>query len=638
MSQEPSSIGIIANEHQVGQPQSTNSDPIFEHQTWFPDQGAPDPAQTWKTEDARREATRKLVLELAGQSQQAQPTESGREAKLHLAHELGFSPVPPREDGEPDGRRHQTAPDHKSQSISIDTILDALRQHNCNPVKQGKGWRANCPAHDDKDPSLDIDIGDNGSPLLFCQSQHCRYEEILKAIGLGRSGRNGRQSGQSKTSRKNDKPKRPYPSPEAAIARTVSQLGQPTGPWIYREDDQSESFRIYRFDPAGKAKTCRPVHPGAGGWYFGDPPGILSIYNKPDLAAADLVFVTEGEKCAELTKNLGLVATTSSHGALSAGRSDWSPLAGKNVVILPDHDENGERYAADVAGLLSKLEPPAQVKILRLPLKEKGDDIAEWLESLPDSWGPENCRDKLLELVETAPEPLLAELVATKTAVGYQEHLLATLGATKAAVVYHEEDGQLFYGARRLANFTARITKTIIHHENDEETTLFDITATCHTGRSRSIVLPSDKFKSMNWTFALGSEFAINPGKDTADYARHAIQILSPVAVTHEHTSLGWIKHDGQWLYLHAGGAIGKVDSSTTISMEVHGSLASYRLPDPTNDRLLLEQAWRRSRRHLVPSQSWSPRRLCRRGCTGSSVLKCEAWDFSVFCRSQSFC
>ena len=22
----------------------------------------------------------------------------------------------------------------------------------------------------------------------------------------------------------------------------------------------------------------------------------------------------------------------------------------------------------------------------------------------------------------------------------------------------------------------------------------------------------------------------------------------------------------------------------------------------------------------------------------GSSVLKCEAWDFSVFCRSQSFC
>ena len=23
---------------------------------------------------------------------------------------------------------------------------------------------------------------------------------------------------------------------------------------------------------------------------------------------------------------------------------------------------------------------------------------------------------------------------------------------------------------------------------------------------------------------------------------------------------------------------------------------------------------------------------------TGSSVLKCEAWDFSLFCRSRSFC
>jgi hypothetical protein len=27
-----------------------------------------------------------------------------------------------------------------------------------------------------------------------------------------------------------------------------------------------------------------------------------------------------------------------------------------------------------------------------------------------------------------------------------------------------------------------------------------------------------------------------------------------------------------------------------------------------------------------------------RHGSVGSSVLKCEAWDFSLFCRSQSFC
>ena len=163
--------------------------------------------------------------------------------------------------------------------------------------------------------------------------------------------------------------------------------------------------------------------------------------------------------------------------------------------------------------------------------------------------------------------------------------------ATQAAAAYYEEDGRLFYGARKLADFTARITRTIIHHENDEESTLFYITATHYAGRSRSTVVPSDKFKSMNWHLAFGSEFAINTGKDAADYTRHAIQTLSPVAVTHEHTSLGWIKHEGQWLYLHAGGAIGEVDSSTTISMKVHGPLASYRLPDPTNDRLLLEQA-----------------------------------------------
>ena len=43
----------------------------------------------------------------------------------------------------------------------------------------------------------------------------------------------------------------------------------------------------------------------------------------------------------------------------------------------------------------------------------------------------------------------------------------------------------------------------------------------------------------------------------------------------------------------------------------------------------------RRRRRRLNEESRMCPRCLKK---DGSSVLKCEAWDFSLFCRSQSFC
>ena len=41
------------------------------------------------------------------------------------------------------------------------------------------------------------------------------------------------------------------------------------------------------------------------------------------------------------------------------------------------------------------------------------------------------------------------------------------------------------------------------------------------------------------------------------------------------------------------------------------------------------------SGRFFRPGITWFLKQLYFQG---SSVLKCEAWDFSLFCRSQSFC
>src|SRR4030095_4608207 len=49
--------------------------------------------------------------------------------------------------------------------------------------RTGHGLSARCPAHDDRQNSLSLAIGDDGRVLLNCFAQ-CRPETIVRAIGL----------------------------------------------------------------------------------------------------------------------------------------------------------------------------------------------------------------------------------------------------------------------------------------------------------------------------------------------------------------------------------------------------------------------------------------------------------------------
>jgi hypothetical protein len=73
------------------------------------------------------------------------------------------------------------------------------------------------------------------------------------------------------------------------------------------------------------------------------------------------------------------VATTSSGGSQAAGKSDWQPLAGRQVVILPDNDEAGRQYVDDVVGLLAQLTPAPTVKVIELPELPPSGDVVEYI-------------------------------------------------------------------------------------------------------------------------------------------------------------------------------------------------------------------------------------------------------------------
>lgn len=62
------------------------------------------------------------------------------------------------------------------------TITDFLGLFSTvKPTK--KGWDVNCPAHDDKHPSLGVMEGEEGRIVLNCLA-HCSTDSICRALGI----------------------------------------------------------------------------------------------------------------------------------------------------------------------------------------------------------------------------------------------------------------------------------------------------------------------------------------------------------------------------------------------------------------------------------------------------------------------
>ena len=151
---------------------------------------------------------------------------------------------------------------------------------------------------------------------------------------------------------------------------------------------QSLHWRIRLKHPGTGEKWIRPMQRFGDGFKPGEPkyPDGKPLYRLHELAARpdDLVIVTEGEFKADKLAALGLLVTTSG-AADSAGKTDWQPLSSRAVLIWPDHDEAGRRYAAAVQAALAPLGCTVQkIDVAVLGLETKGD-AADWLAAHPDA-------------------------------------------------------------------------------------------------------------------------------------------------------------------------------------------------------------------------------------------------------------
>jgi hypothetical protein len=220
----------------------------------------------------------------------------------------------------------------------------------------GDVYAARCPVHDDRRSSLSVGTGKKDQVLIHCHVG-CALDDVLAAVGLTlKDLRNGNGH---------------------AASRSIGAT------YDYHDADGRLSYQVVRWNPKGFSQR-RPD--GSGGWIGNvkDTPRVLyRLRELRDADPSDPVFVVEGEKDADRLAALGLIATTNAGGA-GKWRPEYSDtLRGRNVVVLPDHDEPGGAHGRLVADALRGI--AASVKIVVLfdgpPPKKHGRDVSDWLDA-----------------------------------------------------------------------------------------------------------------------------------------------------------------------------------------------------------------------------------------------------------------
>ena len=175
---------------------------------------------------------------------------------------------------------------------------------------------------------------------------------------------------------------------------------------MYHNADGTEAGAVGRWNLDYDTKTFGQVSRVDDDWITGGMSSPRPLYRLPDLIDAETVYVCEGEKAADAIRSLDLVGTSPSQGGKSPKLTGWKVLDGKRVVILPDNDADGEKFATSVADLIRQQAPTAAVEVKRLiddwpEISTKGD-AHDWSE-FNNGADAETLRLRLEALPESGP-------------------------------------------------------------------------------------------------------------------------------------------------------------------------------------------------------------------------------------------
>ena len=291
--------------------------------------------------------------------------------------------------------------------------------------REGTKLVAPCPFHEEKTPSFKVDVegqyfkcfgcGKGGDVIEFVKLyEKCDFNAAVEKLGG------------AATTRAAPAP-RQLPAPAATPAKpssvfttqdmlnkSVAYHAASKGGKVVARFYYPDGLIIYRVEmpqngDKKRAKQFVQCHAVPGGFVYGGIPRTKP-YHVEKLKDAKVVIICEGELKVSKLEELGYVATCSPGGSQAAAKTDWSALAGMNVIIWRDNDLPGEKYQADVIELLKVLRP--RPRISTLPVEQiglpPGGDVLDLVLKYPE---PENSRGVVKCALKLAcPIGALAEL------------------------------------------------------------------------------------------------------------------------------------------------------------------------------------------------------------------------------------
>lgn len=262
-----------------------------------------------------------------------------------------------------------------ASEMTIEDFLSRLK----GVTSDGKGgWMACCPAHDDKNPSMHVNVGNDGRILVKCYAG-CTTSAICAALGIKM---------RDLMPDKPDAKKRKAPAKKKTVRKVAPVVAGPLDAapkkprdrgrlvceYVYKDESGAAVFKVQRRVMANGKKTFVQMSPdekAVGGWTFGvASKGVEYVpYQLPLIRKAAKsgkpVVICEGEKdVCTVIKRLHVAATCNAKGA-----GKWSPGFGRYfegvpaILIIADNDPEttkdpktgedkpfavGQRHACDV--------------------------------------------------------------------------------------------------------------------------------------------------------------------------------------------------------------------------------------------------------------------------------------------------
>lgn len=264
-------------------------------------------------------------------------------------------------------------------------------------VGSGRQFRARCPAHDDRSPSLSVALGRDGRVLVTCHAG-CALDDILAALGLGTADLF--DDGYAPTVATRPLPVAPLAPERHADRDTLVKT------YDYVDEAGALLYQVCRYVRPDGSKTFRQRRPdGSGGWIYSMDGVRRVLYKLPVVieaaASGRQVFVVEGEKDCDTLAETSNVATTSPMGAGKWSDEYARHVKGAEVVVIPDNDEAGRAHAETVAASCHAA-GAATVRVVDLPGLPEHGDVTDW-------FGLGHDEDELADLIGRArlwsPDP-----------------------------------------------------------------------------------------------------------------------------------------------------------------------------------------------------------------------------------------